>query len=109
MLLARPRAEAAGRSSTHDLERPAEARRDFERWANEGQLAPKRRRLARVADDGRARIREDAGGRGVDPSAGEGAAGVRIALVGATIADARSIMVEGVSGMLKIARTTAAS
>ena len=33
-----------------------------------------------------------------------GKPGVRIALVGATIADARSIMVEGVSGLLAIAR-----
>src|SRR5206468_6690802 len=33
-----------------------------------------------------------------------GKAGVHVALIGATIADARSIMVEGVSGLLSIAR-----
>jgi phage terminase large subunit-like protein len=35
---------------------------------------------------------------------GNGKPGVRIALVGATIADARSVMIEGVSGLLAVAR-----
>jgi len=77
----------------------------FEFWAHNGQLPP--------PDDGwRAWLMMAGRGFGKTRAGAEwifrlanGKPGARIALVGATIADARSIMVEGVSGLLSVAKT----
>jgi phage terminase large subunit-like protein len=77
---------------------------DFEMWAHDNQLPPAGegwRTWLMMAGRGFGKTR--AGAEWVYRLAG-GKAGVRIAIVGATIADARSIMVEGVSGLLSIAR-----
>ena len=55
----------------------------FDFWAHRNQLPPDGE-VAHLADDGRARVRQDARRRGMDPPAGNGRAGMRIALVGAT-------------------------
>ena len=76
---------------------------DFESWAHEGQRQP--------AGEGW-RVWLMMAGRGFGKTRagaewiyrlGSKRRGLRIALVGATIADARSIMVEGSSGLLKVA------
>jgi len=76
----------------------------FELWAHESQLPPKaegwRVWLMRA---GRGFGKTRAGAEWVHGLASS-RPGARIALVGATIADARSIMVEGVSGLLNIAK-----
>src|SRR6185312_3520844 len=77
---------------------------DFEQWAHENHLPPK--------GDGWSTWLMMAGRGFGKTRAGEewifrlanGRPGVRVALVGGTIAEARSIMVEGVSGLLSIAR-----
>jgi phage terminase large subunit-like protein len=77
---------------------------DFETWAHENQLPPSAegwRVWLMMAGRGFGKTR--AGAEWIFRLA-NGKAGVRIALVGATIQDARSIMVEGVSGLLGIAR-----
>ena len=77
---------------------------DFETWAHANQLPPSgegwRVWLMRA---GRGFGKTRAGAEWIYRLA-EGKAGVRIALVGGTIAEARSIMVEGVSGLLSVAR-----
>jgi phage terminase large subunit-like protein len=76
----------------------------FEFWAHKNQLPPK---------DDAWRVWLMMAGRGFGKTRagaewiyglGHARPGVRIALVGATIADARTIMVEGVSGILSVAR-----
>jgi phage terminase large subunit-like protein len=77
---------------------------DFEMWAHENQLPPSAegwRTWLMMAGRGFGKTR--AGAEWIFRLA-NGRPKVRIALVGATIADARSIMVEGVSGLLTIAR-----
>jgi phage terminase large subunit-like protein len=77
---------------------------DFETWAHENQLPPSGegwRVWLMMAGRGFGKTR--AGGEWIHRLA-DGKAGARVALVGATIADARSIMVEGVSGLISIAR-----
>ena len=76
----------------------------FELWAHESQLPPK-------CDGWRVWLMMAGRGFGKTRAGAEwihGLAmakpGARIALVGATIADARSIMVEGVSGLLAVAK-----
>src|SRR6478735_6728596 len=75
----------------------------FELWAHEAQLPPKDegwRVWLMMAGRGFGKTR--AGAEWVHGLA-SARSGLRIALVGASIADARTIMVEGVSGVLKIA------
>jgi phage terminase large subunit-like protein len=77
---------------------------DFEVWAHRGQLPPSVegwRLWLMMAGRGFGKTR--AGAEWIFRLA-SGKPGVRIALAGASIADARSIMVEGVSGLLAIAR-----
>jgi phage terminase large subunit-like protein len=77
---------------------------DFELWAHENQLPPNGegwRTWLMMAGRGFGKTR--AGAEWIHRLA-DGKPKVRIALVGATIADARSIMVEGVSGLLTVAR-----
>jgi phage terminase large subunit-like protein len=77
---------------------------DFETWAHQNQLPPNAegwRVWLMMAGRGFGKTR--AGAEWIYRLA-DGKPGVRIALVGATIADARSIMVEGVSGLLGIAK-----
>jgi phage terminase large subunit-like protein len=77
---------------------------DFETWAHENQLPPNGegwRVWLMMAGRGFGKTR--AGAEWIYRLA-SGKAGVRVALVGASIGDARSIMVEGVSGLLSIAR-----
>jgi phage terminase large subunit-like protein len=76
---------------------------DFEMWANEGQLPPGGegwRTWLMMAGRGFGKTR--AGAEWIF-RLGNGKAGSRIALVGASIGDARSIMIEGVSGLLSVA------
>ncbi len=77
---------------------------DFESWAHESQLPPKTdswRTWMIMAGRGFGKTR--AGAEWVEKIAGS-RPGVRIALVGATIDEARRVMVEGVSGVLSVAR-----
>ncbi len=77
---------------------------DFETWAHRNQIPPSGegwRVWLMMAGRGFGKTR--AGAEWIH-RLGSGKPGVRIALVGATISDARSIMVEGVSGLLAIAR-----
>jgi phage terminase large subunit-like protein len=77
---------------------------DFETWAHANQLPPTSegwRVWLMMAGRGFGKTR--AGAEWVYRLA-SGKAGVQVALIGATMADARSIMVEGVSGLLSIAR-----
>ena len=77
---------------------------DFETWAHWNQLPPNGegwRTWLMMAGRGFGKTR--AGAEWIHRLA-NGRAGVQVALIGATIADARSIMVEGVSGLLTIAR-----
>ena len=77
---------------------------DFETWAHANQLPP-------TSDGWRVWLMMAGRGFGKTRAGAEwvyrlasGKAGVQVALIGATMADARSIMVEGVSGLLSIAR-----
>ena len=77
---------------------------DFEMWAHRNQLPPGGegwRTWLMMAGRGFGKTR--AGAEWIF-RLGNGKPGSRIALVGASIADARSIMVEGVSGLLAVAR-----
>src|SRR5690242_4262597 len=77
---------------------------DFERWIDEGQAEPAGkgwRTWLMMAGRGFGKTR--AGAEWVEKLA-RSRRGVRIALVGATIGDARSVMVEGVSGLLAVAK-----
>ena len=77
---------------------------DYERWINEGQMEPPetgwRTWLMRA---GRGFGKTRAGAEWIFRLA-ESRRDVRIALVGATIAEARAVMVEGVSGLLSVAK-----
>ena len=76
---------------------------DFEIWAHKNQLPPPEtgwRTWLMMAGRGFGKTR--AGAEWIFKLA-NGKPGVRVALAGATIADARSIMVEGVSGLLAVA------
>ena len=73
-------------------------------WARDGQLPP-RGRLAAVADDGRARLRQDPGRRRVVSELARASGGLRIALVGATQAEVERVMIRGTSGLMAVART----
>ena len=78
---------------------------DFETWAHKNQLPPGGegwRIWLMLAGRGFGKTR--AGAEWIFRLA-NGKPGVRVALVGATIGDARSIMVEGVSGLLSVAKT----
>jgi len=77
---------------------------DFETWAHRNQLPPGGegwRIWLMLAGRGFGKTR--AGAEWIFRLA-NGKPGVRVALVGATIGDARSIMVEGVSGLVSVAR-----
>ena len=77
---------------------------DFETWAHKNQLPPSGegwRTWLMLAGRGFGKTR--AGAEWIFRLA-NGKPGVRIALAGATIVDARSVMVEGVSGLLSVAR-----
>ena len=77
---------------------------DFEEWAHRNQLPPSEegwRTWLMMAGRGFGKTR--AGAEWIFRLA-NGKPGVRVALVGATIGDARSIMVEGVSGLVSVAR-----
>ena len=77
---------------------------DFEQWAHQNQLPPSGegwRVWLMMAGRGFGKTR--AGAEWIFRLA-NGKPGVRVALIGATIADARSIMVEGVSGLVSVAR-----
>jgi len=77
---------------------------DFESWAHKNQLPPNGegwRTWLMMAGRGFGKTR--AGAEWIFRLA-NGKPGVRVALVGATIGDARSIMVEGVSGLVSVAR-----
>ena len=77
---------------------------DFEHWAHDNQLPPSGegwRVWLMMAGRGFGKTR--AGAEWIFRLA-SGKAGVRVALAGATMGDARSIMVEGVSGLLSVAR-----
>lgn len=77
---------------------------DFELWAHRNQLPPGGegwRTWLMMAGRGFGKTR--AGAEWIHRLA-DGKPGARIALIGATIGDARSIMVEGVSGLLAVAR-----
>ncbi len=77
---------------------------EFERWAHENQLPPKKegwRTWLMLAGRGFGKTR--AGAEWIETIA-RSRPGVRIALVGATIDEARRVMVEGVSGVLSVAR-----
>ena len=77
---------------------------DFEAWAHEAQLPPKEdgwRTWLMMAGRGFGKTR--AGAEWVEKIA-RSRPGVRIALVGATIDEARRVMVEGVSGVLSVAK-----
>jgi len=78
---------------------------DYERWINDGQGEP-------VTEGWRVWLMMAGRGFGKTRAGAEwifrlanGRPNMRIALVGATIADARSVMVEGVSGLLAVAGT----
>ena len=76
----------------------------FEAWAHESQLPPRAegwRVWLLMAGRGFGKTR--AGAEWVHAIANS-RAGVRIALVGATIAEARTVMIEGVSGLLAVAK-----
>ena len=76
---------------------------DFETWAHRNQLPPSAegwRLWLMMAGRGFGKTR--AGAEWIF-RLGEGKPGTRIALIGATIADARNVMVEGVSGLLSVA------
>jgi hypothetical protein len=78
---------------------------DFESWAHEAQLPPKLkgwRTWLMLAGRGFGKTR--AGAEWIDRLA-RSRPGVRIALLGATIDEARRVMVEGVSGIIAVART----
>jgi phage terminase large subunit-like protein len=77
---------------------------EYERWVDQGQLEPSGdgwRTWLMMAGRGFGKTR--AGAEWVFGLANS-RPGVRIALIGATIGDARSIMVEGVSGLLSVAQ-----
>ena len=77
---------------------------DFETWAHENQLPPNGegwRNWLMMAGRGFGKTR--AGAEWIF-RLGNGKPGLRIALVGGTIGEARSIMVEGVSGLVSVAR-----
>src|SRR5438270_12132410 len=77
---------------------------DFETWAHKSQLPPSGegwRTWLMLAGRGFGKTR--AGAEWIYRLA-NGKPGLRVALVGATIGDARSIMVEGVSGLVSVAR-----
>lgn len=77
---------------------------DFESWAHESQLPPQKtgwRTWLMMAGRGFGKTR--AGAEWIEKIA-RSRPGVRIALAGATIDEARRVMVEGVSGVLSIAR-----
>src|SRR6185295_13151706 len=77
---------------------------DFEQWAHDNQLPPNGEGwLTWLMMAGRGFGKTRAGAEWIFRLA-NGKAKVRVALVGATIAEARSIMVEGVSGLLNVAR-----
>ena len=76
---------------------------DFEEWAHKAQLPPESpgwRTWLMMAGRGFGKTR--AGAEWVEKIA-RSRPGVRIALVGATIDEARRVMVEGVSGVLSVA------
>jgi len=77
---------------------------DFEEWAHRNQLPPNGdgwRTWLMMAGRGFGKTR--AGAEWIFRLA-NARSGVRIALIGATIGDSRSIMIEGVSGLLSVAR-----
>ncbi|HET9811246.1 MAG TPA: terminase family protein [Sphingomicrobium sp.] len=78
---------------------------DFETWAHDSQLPPRLegwRTWLMMAGRGFGKTR--AGSEWIEKIA-RSRPGVRIALVGATIDEARRVMVEGVSGILNVAKT----
>ena len=77
---------------------------EYERWVHDGQIQPK-------GEDWRTWLMQAGRGFGKTRAGAEwiyrlanSRPGVRIALIGATIADARAIMVEGVSGLLAVTK-----
>jgi len=83
---------------------------DFESWAHEGQLPPEKREDGAdwstcVVMGGRGFGKTFAGAKWIEQQVAAAAPGtrLRIALVGATLAEARRVMVEGPSGLLEVA------
>ena len=77
---------------------------DYERWVGDGQIPPSGegwRVWLMMAGRGFGKTR--AGAEWISRLA-QARPGARIAIVGATIAEARSVMIEGVSGLLSVAR-----
>jgi phage terminase large subunit-like protein len=75
----------------------------YEMWAHDAQLPPATGWRVWLMLAGRGFGKTRAGAEWINGVA-KSRRGVRIALVGATIADARAVMVEGVSGILNVAR-----
>jgi phage terminase large subunit-like protein len=75
----------------------------YEMWAHQAQLPPESGWRTWLMLAGRGFGKTRAGAEWINGVA-KSRPGVRIALVGATIADARAVMVEGASGILKVAR-----
>ncbi len=76
--------------------------RAWEEWAHEGQLAPQGDWSTWVIKAGRGFGKTRAGAEWIAARIAEGGP-LRIALVGATLDDARRVMVEGRSGLLEVA------
>lgn len=84
-----------------DVRRWAEC---FEDWAHEGQRPPHDDWRTWVIMGGRGFGKTRAGAEWVVERVRAGREGMRVALVGATIDDAKAVMVEGPSGLLRLAR-----
>ena len=76
--------------------------REWEGWAHDGQLAPPGDWSTWVIKAGRGFGKTLAGAQWLTARIAEGAP-LRLALVGATLDDARRVMVEGKSGLLEVA------
>lgn len=76
--------------------------RAWEEWAHDGQLAPQGDSSTWVIKAGRGFGKTRAGAEWITARIAEGEP-LRIALVGATLDDARRVMVEGTSGLLEVA------
>src|SRR4028119_1124511 len=77
---------------------------DWGSWAHDGQRAPAGDWSTWVVMGGRGFGKTRAGAQWVTSLVEEGGRKLRIALVGATCHEARSVMIEGTSGLLSVAR-----
>ena len=76
----------------------------FECWADDGQLEPPGDWRVWLMIAGRGYGKTRAGAEWVDAQARAGGASFRAALVAATIAEARAVMIEGRSGLIAVAK-----